>query len=569
MNGAGSALTRSSRTKSLALGAALAAVTVLAYARVAGNGFTTFDDPEYVTQNAHVAQGLTRSGLAWAFTGVKSSNWHPVTWISHMIDCELFGLSAGGHHLVGLAIHVATSLLLLRLLHRTTGALFPSAFVAAVFALHPLHVESVAWASERKDVLCAFFWMLALLAYVRWVEERNAGRYAVVLLCFVLGLLSKPMIVTLPLTMLLLDVWPLRRLERAGVFPLVREKIPFFALSVASSVATFVLQRSTGAMELGTSTPFLVRLGNAIVSCVAYLGKAIWPARLLAYYPFPKSPHPLGLVAAAALLLAVVTALAIACARSRPWIAVGWFWYLATLAPVIGLVQVGGQAMADRYTYVPLIGIAIAVAWSFRELASRAPRARPAIAGAFVACAGAWTALTWRQVGFWKDDASLYVIASAKIKDDALLGRILLEQGRPWEAIEELRRAVEVAPDRAATHVELGRALEAVGHRVDATEEYRIAIRKDPGLAEAHLDLADVLAADGKLDDAIGQYEIAVGLVPKSADAHFALAIALLARERRDEGIAELERTLALAPGDARAQRALQRARGGTGGKSP
>jgi len=569
VNGAGSALTRSSRTKSLALGAALAAATVLAYARVAGNGFTTFDDPEYVTQNAHVAQGLTWSGLAWAFTGVKSSNWHPVTWISHMIDGQLFGLSAGGHHLVGLAIHVATSLLLLRLLHRTTGALFPSAFVAAVFALHPLHVESVAWAAERKDVLCAFFWMLSLLAYIRWIEQPNARRYAVVLLCFVLGLLSKPMIVTLPITMLLLDVWPLRRIERTSAASLVREKTPFFALSLASSVATYVLQRSTGAMELGTSTPFPVRLGNAIVSCVAYLGKAIWPARLLAYYPFPQSPHPLGLVAAAALLLGSVTALAIASVRSRPWIATGWFWYLATLAPVIGFVQVGGQAMADRYTYVPLIGISIAVAWSFRELASRMPRARPAIAGAFVLCAGAWSALTWRQVGFWKDDASLYLIASAKVKDDALLGRMLLEQGRPWEAIEELRRAVDVAPDRAATHVELGRALEAVGHRVDAAEEYRIAIRKDPGLAEAHLDLAEVLAADGKLDAAIGQYEIAVGLVPKSADAHFALAIALLARERTDEGIAELERTLALAPGDARAQRALQRARGGTGGKSP
>ena len=245
----------------------------------------------------------------------------------------------------------------------------------------------------------------------------------------------------------------------------------------------------------------------------------------------------------------------------------GWLWYLATLLPVLGLVQVGGQAMADRYTYVPLIGISIAVAWSFRELASRAPRARPAIASAFVLCAGAWTALTWRQVGYWKDDASLYVIASAKIKDDALLGRMLLEHGRPWEAIEELRRAVESDPDRAATHVELGRALESVDHRVDAAEEYRIAIRKQPDLAEAHLDLADVLAADGKLDDAIRHYEIAVGLLPGRADAHFSLAIALLARERTDEGVAELERTLALAPGDARARRALERARGGTGGK--
>jgi tetratricopeptide (TPR) repeat protein len=530
-----SASAPSSTKRAIVVGAALAALTVLAYARVAGNGFTTFDDPVYVTQNPPVAEGLSLRGIAWAFTSVHGSNWHPVTWISHMIDCGLFGLRASGHHLVGLAFHVATSLLLLRLLLKTTGALLPSAFVAAVFALHPLHVESVAWASERKDVLCAFFWMLALLAYVRWVERPGSARYAVVLLWFVLGLLSKPMIVTLPLTMLLVDAWPLRRIGRATMRTLLFEKTPFFALSIASGVATYAIQRTTGAMELGTSTPFPARLGNAIVAYVAYLGKAVWPSDLQAYYPFPQTPYLLGVVVGAASLLALVTAASLRIARAQPWIAVGWLWYLATLLPVIGLVQVGGQAMADRYTYVPLIGVSIAVAWSFDAFAHRLPRARFAIAGASLACVAAWTALTWRQVGFWKDDASLYVIARAKIKDDALLGRMLVEQGRPWEAIELLRRAVEYDPARAETHVELGRALEAVGHDVDAEEEYRIAIRKKPTFAEAH----------------------------------FALATRLLARGRTSEGVSELQWTLALSPGDVRAQSALRRVREERGEKTP
>ncbi len=525
MSDATSASSSISRKRAVVVGGLLAALTVFAYARVAGNGFTTFDDPVYVTQNPRVTEGLTTRGIAWALTSVHGSNWHPLTWISHMIDCGLFGLRATGHHLVGLAFHVATTLLLLRLLVRTTAALLPSAFVAAVFALHPLHVESVAWASERKDVLCAFFWVLALLAYVRWAERPGIARYAVVLLWFVLGLLSKPMIVTLPITMLLLDAWPLRRIERSTFRSLVLEKTPFFALSVTSSVATYAIQRSTGAMELGASTPFAARLGNAIVAYVAYLGKAFWPANLQAYYPFPQTPYSVGLVAAVATLLALVTVVALLSARTRPWIAVGWLWYLATLLPVIGLVQVGGQAMADRYTYVPLIGVSIAVAWSFAELARRVPLARPGIAGASLACVAAWTALTWKQVGYWKDDASLYVIARAKIKDDALLGRMLLEQDRPSEAIDLLRRALEYEPERAEIHHELGRALEAVGRQVDAEEEFRVAVRKKPDFAEAHFDLA----------------------------------IALLARGRTDEGVAELQTTLALAPGDVRAQRALRR----------
>ena len=564
------------RTRLAAAG--IAALTILAYARVAGNGFTTFDDHEYVTLNPHVADGFSLRNVAWAFTTGHESNWHPLTWLSHMLDCQVFGLSAPGHHLVSLALHVATSLLVLRLFVRATGALGASAFVATAFAVHPLHVESVAWASERKDVLCAFFWALALLAYLRYVERPGKARLAAVVAFHLLGLLSKPMIVSLPFTLLLLDAWPLARIdlarpERARLLPLLREKAPLFALSLVSCVVTYAVQRETGAMVLGITTPFLLRLENSVVAYAAYLGKMAWPVGLQAYYPYPSEGHPAGVVIAAAAVLALLTAGAWRARRSRPWLLFGWLWYLVTLAPVIGIVQVGGQAMADRYAYVPMIGPAAAVAWGARELVERMPRARAAVASAFAVAAIAWTALAWRQVGYWKDDLALFEIAKVKLQDKpevhARMGARLLEQGRTDEAIEELRRSVLIDPSYAEGHNDLGRALEGAGRGVDATEEYRIAVRNKPDFVEAHLNLAAILAADGKLDDAIEQYRIATGLRPDRADAHFALAVALLARERTEEGVAELQRTLELDPGDVRAQRALRRARAGTGSRSP
>ena len=561
------------RTPVRAFAVLLAALVVLAYARVAGNGFTTFDDNEYLTQNPHVAEGLSAHGVAWAFTGAWAGNWHPLTWISHMLDVELFGMRAAGHHLVSLAIHLGTTLILFRLFLISTGAPLASLFVATVFGVHPLHVESVAWASERKDVLCAFFWVLALLAYVRYVERPGSARLAAVLGCHLLGLLSKPMIVSLPVTMLLLDFWPLRRFERARIAFLLKEKLPFLALSLVVSVVTFAVQRTSGAMELGIRTPFARRLASSVVAYAAYLGKMIWPARLEAYYPYPSDGYGAGIVLAAAALLALATAGALLAARSRPWLLFGWLWYLATLVPVIGLVQVGGQAMADRYTYVPMIGVSVAVAWTVREVAERVPLARMPVAGAFLLAAGAWTALTCRQVGYWKDDLALYEIAKVKVREEpAVLARIgarLLDEGRPEEAIEELRQAVAIDPRHAEAHNDLGRALEAVGRTVDATEEYRIAVRSKPELAEAHANLAGVLAGDGRLDEAIEHYARAVELRPDQADIRFSFAVALLARERTDEGIAELQRTLQLAPDHARAQRALRRALGDPGTKPP
>jgi hypothetical protein len=502
-----------------ALAVVLALATILAYARVAGHDFTSFDDDVYVTKNAHVRAGLTWTGVVWAFTTGDASNWHPLTWLSHMLDVELFGMRAAGHHLTSLAIHVASTLLLFHVLLRTTKALAASAFVAAVFALHPLHVESVAWIAERKDVLCAFFWILALLAYVRWLERPGATRYAAVLACHVLGLLAKPMIVTLPFTLLLLDVWPLRRAQSFAVR--VREKIPLFALSLASSVATFLVQRAGGSMARGEATPFLLRLENAAIVYVGYLGKAFVPVNLQAFYPHPFRGYPIAEVLGAVLLLALLTAGALRCVPTRPWLAVGWLWFLGTLVPVIGLVQVGWQSMADRYTYVPMIGLAIAVGFGVAEFA---PRAVPVLA---VVASVAWTGMTWRQVGFWKDDATLAPIAGANIRDTseahAGLGNAYLKSGRIDEAIEHLRRAVELDPGLGRARNDLGMALDLQGRTDEALAEYREAVLRAPDLAEAHHNLAGLLAARGQLAEALEEYRRALAIQPDLAESRVEL----------------------------------------------
>jgi DNA-binding SARP family transcriptional activator len=577
------------RTRALTMGAVLAAATLLAYARVAGNEFTTFDDREYVVDNPHVKAGLAWAGVRWAFTTGHAANWHPLTWLSHMLDCQIFGMRAAGHHLMSLALHIATTLLLFHFFRRTTAAIGASTFVAAAFALHPLHVESVAWVSERKDVLCALFWVLTLLAYVRWVERPGPARYALIVGLFALGLLAKPMIVTLPFTLLLLDLWPLRRIEfsrfersrpeislpehlpaefsrpgRATISRLILEKSPLFALALASSVTTFLVQRSGGAMAIEQWTPFHLRLANAALSYVTYLSKSILPLGLAAYYPLPSADLSAWKIAGAGVLLVVVTVVAVRAWRDRPWLTVGWLWFLGTLVPVIGLVQVGSQAMADRYTYVPMIGLSVAVAWSARELVGRFDGWRTAIAALAIVVAGGWTALTWRQVGYWKDDVTLYAIAKQNLRDTyeahGLIGNAYLRQGRLDEAMEELRRAVELRPSYARGHNDLGIVYELKGREKDAVAEYREALRWTPDFAEAHHDLAGILAAQGRTDEALEHYERAVQIRPDLAEDHYYLAIILLARGQAEDGIAHLRKAVELEPGDTKAQRALHRA---------
>jgi tetratricopeptide (TPR) repeat protein len=538
----------------LAIPIALAALTIAAYARVAGNGFINLDDNDYVTASPHVQAGLTWSSIRWAFTTGHSANWHPLTWLSHMLDCQLYGMNAGGHHLTNLALHVASTLLLFHLFLRTTGALLPSAFVAAVFGLHPLHVESVAWVAERKDVLSAFFWILTTLAYVHWTEKKGPARYALVLALFALGLMSKPMLVTLPFTLLLLDVWPLRR---TGA-PFVREKIPLFLLAACSSVVTFLVQRAQGAMTLSDRIPLGLRVENALVSYAAYLGKAVVPARLAVYYPHTAEAYPAWQVAGAALLLAVITWFALRSFRARPWLAVGWLWFVGTLVPVIGLVQVGSQAMADRYTYLPLIGLSAAVAFGAAEF-------RNALAVLLLVGAAAWTALTWRQVGFWKNDRTLFGHLAEVMPENHLahhiLGCVYLREHRLDEAMAEFHTALRLRPSYAEAHSNLGMALELSGRAPEAIEAYEAALRWSPNLAEAHHNLGRLLATQGHLDAAIAQLEAAVQSNPDLVEAHVNLGNALIAKGRIDAAIAQFEKALELRPGSADVQHRLDAAR--------
>jgi tetratricopeptide (TPR) repeat protein len=550
-----------SRRSRVAAGLALALLTIGAYARVAGNGFIDFDDQAYVSSNPMVQAGLTWRGIAWAFTTSRSANWHPLTWISHMLDVQVYGMNAGGHHLTSLALHVASTLLLFYLFLRMTEALYPSVFVAAVFGLHPLHVESVAWVAERKDVLSAFFWISTTLAYVSWTEKKGTARYVAVLALFALGLLSKPMLVTLPFTLLLFDVWPL---QRPG-WPLLFEKIPLFLLAASSSVITFLVQRGYGAMLLSERVPFGLRAENALVAYASYLGKAIAPVGLAVFYPHPAQAYPAWQVAGAALLLIATTAFALQERRNRPWLAIGWLWFLGTLVPVIGLVQVGPQALADRYTYLPMIGLSAAVGFGAAELSRRSAAARHASASLLVVAVAGWTAITWRQVGLWKDDRTLFghmvEIMPGNHLGYGILGNVNLREGHDDAAILDYRRALELQPGYPLWLSNLGRAYLLSGRIPEAKAAFEAALRSNPDLAAAHHHLGYILAIQGDLDGAIEHDEAALRSDPDLPEAHYNLGGALMQKGRIDEAIAHCERALEIAPDFAPARNLLEAAR--------
>ena len=545
----------------LLLQAALALLVLAAYAGVAGNGFINLDDNDYVTQNPRVQTGITWSGVVWAFTTGHSANWHPLTWLSHMLDCQIAGTTPLLPHLENLGLHLASTLLLFRLLERATGQIAASAFVAAVFGLHPLHVESVAWVAERKDVLSTLIGVLAIGAYVGWTKERSGGRFAVVVLLYALGLLAKPMLVTLPFLLLLLDLWPLRRDPSAR---LVLEKLPLFALAAASSATTFLVQRAAGAMSLGERVPFGLRVQNALVSVAAYLRKTIWPADLAVYYPHPATAYPGGRVALAALVLAGASALALAARRAHPWLLVGWLWFLGMLVPVIGLVQVGSQAMADRYTYLPIAGLAIAVGFEAADVARRKPAARGALAAAGAAAVLAWAYSTWIQVGFWRNDRTLFGHAVDVMPGNhvahGILGNVLLRERRLGEAMTEYDEALRIRPDYAQAHSNAGMVLELGGRTDEAIEKYRTALRWSPDLPEAHLNLGQLLASHGRLAEGIAELEAALRSNPDLVEAHFNLGVALLAARRNSEAVAEFRKALELRPGYAEARRMIEKA---------
>ena len=569
---------------------ALIAANLIVYASVWHHGFVNYDDDDYVTANPVVLRGLTWHGVAWAFTTEHAVNWHPLTWLSHMLDVQLFGLDPGPHHLTNLLFHIANTLLLFGLLHRMTGALGRSAFVAGLFAVHPLHVESVAWVAERKDVLSTLFWMLTLWAYVEYVKRpdlrrSDLRRYGAVLLFFALGLMAKQMLVTLPFVLLLLDFWPLgrvvigpnpargRALSRDGwatAIRLVWEKLPLLALSIASSVATFVIHQRGGAVIILSAIPLKLRVENALVSYVAYIGKMLWPARLAVFYPYPQS-LPAWLVAGAFLALVGISLAVIRAGPRHPYLPVGWFWYLGTLVPVIGLIQVGDQAMADRYTYIPLIGLFIIVAWGVPDLLLRWPLRRivlpspfltrialPAAASAVIlACA-----ITAKgQFQYWEDSTTLWTHALAVTTRNNIahnnLGASLADQGKTDEAIAHYSEALRIKSDYADAHNNLGVALADEGKLDEAIAHYFEALRIRPDYADAHSNLGIALANEGKLDEAIAQFAEALRINPDSAKAHNNLGVALASQGKLDEAIAHFNEALRINPDYADAHKNL------------
>ena len=497
----------------------LAAAVFFAFFPVLHNGFTGYDDSDYVTGNPHVTGGPPAANLAWAFTHSYAGNWHPLTWISHALDCALYGLHPAGHHLTSLLLHVANTLLLFVWLAWLTGARARGAFVALAFGLHPLHVESAAWIAERKDVLSTFFALAALLAYTAYARRPSLLRYLAVALLFAASLASKAMWMTLPLLLLLIDWWPLGR--RA-----IREKIPFFLLAALASAAAFWAQSAGAAVTALDRLPLSLRLSNAALSYLRYLAKTAWPLHLAAFYPFPDS-IPAWRTALALLALAAITALAIHWRASHPWIAVGWGWYVVMLLPVIGIVQVGMQSMADRYMYGPLIGLAIAIVWSV-------PDGAAVRAAAFVLMA-AWAVLSWRQCLVWRDGVTLWEHAAAVTSGNFVahdnLGVELDRRGRPEEALAEYRQALRLRPaDRNASE-NVAQACFSAGARLidqarfaEAVDRFREGLQLRPRNALAHSYLAIALASLGRYREALDSVNAALRLDPQQEIARRARA---------------------------------------------
>lgn len=481
----------------------LAAIVIGIYARTLTHSFLSFDDNVYVTENSYVNSGFNWGGVAWAFRSTAATNWHPLTWLSHILDCQIYGLNPWGHHLTNLLLHIANTLLLFSLLLRMTGSIWRGAFTAALFGVHPLHVESVAWIAERKDVLSAFFWLATMWFYVSFTKRPSTRHYVLVVLVFMLGLMTKPMLVTLPLVLLLIDFWPLNRLQATSKkASLIIEKIPLFMLSIASAIITFIAQRQGGAVSSLSHLSFSERLINAVCSYTAYLSSTIWPIGLSAFYPIPREGTPVFIALSAAALLLAITAVVFVYRKHVPCLFVGWSWYLITLIPVIGLVQVGAQARADRYTYIPLIGIFIAISWGIPDFIRRKRSLRGILTTVLKAAAIVWIVLlsvaAWVQAGFWRDSVSLFSHSAAVTKDNALAynnwGFALSREGRLDEAIQKYKKALQISPKWAEARSNLADALSDKGDISEAIDQYRQAIILRPTWPQPANNLAWIMA---------------------------------------------------------------------------
>ena len=547
--------------------------TFAVYSQVQDHEFLNYDDNEYVTENWNVKAGLTSESVTWAFTTSHHANWFPMTWLSHMLDFQLYESNPKGHHLTNLLFHLANSLLLFIVFLRMTGALWQSGFVAVLFALHPFNVESVAWVAERKNVLSTFFWFLTMWAYVFYVEKPSVKRYVLVVLFFALGLMSKPMLVTLPFVLLMMDYWPLRRLEfeqekghngiteiyagkKLEIWRLVREKIPLFLLAAGSSIATFIVQKSGGALQNLEIKLLSARLTNAMVSYLEYLKKALWPEALAVFYPHPGNALAIWEGILCGMVLVGITGVAIKFIRKAPYLAFGWFWYLGTLVPVIGIVQVGSQAMADRYAYVPLIGIFIIIAWGLPELLAKWRHRDKVLTIAAGICIPTLMVVTWNQVGHWKNSITIFEHA-IRVTDKKYpgftiahinLGEALLAGGKTGEAISHFKTAIRLKPDHAKAHNNLGGALFTEGKTEEAITHYKTAIRLIPDYAIPHLNMGIALYKEGKTEEAISHFKTAIRLIPDYAKAHNNLGEALRTKGKREEAISHYKTAIKLKP---------------------
>ena len=582
----------------------LAAIIWVVFGQTLGHEFVNYDDDLYVYENPAVTRGLTLQGIIWAFTHVHCSNWHPLTWVSHMLDCQFYGLSPGGHHLTNILFHTATAILLFLILRQMTGALWRSAFVAAVFAIHPLRVESVAWVAERKDVLSGLFFMLTIGAYARYAQRRSrvepsslrsaasgsrepraqsvsaldprlpALDYCLVLLFFALGLMCKPMLVTLPLVLLLLDYWPLVRVAGGGwrvtrfgvqvpqlstLNHLLYEKLPLLGLAVASCAVTIFAQ--TKSILPFENMSLSLRMGNASISCVAYLGQMFWPLGLAVLYPFTAGGVGVSEVVLSLVLLAGISTGVFILRRRRPYFLTGWLWYLIMLAPVIGIVQVGAQARADRYTYLPQIGLYLLLTWAAADLCAGWRHRRVVLGGGSTIILMALIFCARAQTVYWRNSESLWTHTLACTSDNFIghnnLGTALLKTGNADEAMVHYQMALEINPDYAEAHYNLGYALLKMGNVDEAIAHFQKALQIKPDYAEAHNNLGYALIQKGSVDEAIPHFQKALQIKPDYADAHNNLGNILLEKGSVDEAIIHFQKALQIKPDDADAHNNL------------
>jgi len=527
----------------------LAALVFIVFGQTARFGFVNLDDANYVYQNPIVKNGLSPGGIQWAFTHVLVGHWHPLTTIAFMVDCQLFGVWAGGHHMVNVLLHATTAALLFLALQKLTGAIWRCAFVAAVFAIHPSRAESVAWVSELKDVLSGVFFMLTLLAYVRYVRRPGKGGYALVLLCFILGLLSKPMLVTIPCVLLIIDYWPLGRVRTISDFArLLWEKVPLFLLSALSSIAAILALKSGDA-------PTSTYPANIPIAYAVYLEKLFVPTGLAVLYPIPKEGWPAWDVFNAVLLLATLSAAAWLLRRKQPWLLSGWLWYLCMLIPVAGIMQTGEQAYADRYTYLPQIGLCVAITWMGAAWLERLRHGR-SIATAFaMAVLCALTIAGRRQAAYWRDGVTLWTHALDCTPDNFIarnsLGEALAQEWKLEAAIDQFNAAMEFDAGSPEVHANIGTTLFQQRHTEDAIAQFQQALAINPAYPEAHYNLGSALDREGRITEAIDEYREALRLKPGYAEAHYNLGTALYRIKRGKEAAAEFREALKVAPHDA------------------